>query len=224
TARQRQLLREGRFDYLQGQILPSETGWQYMLEAATYYTPPQHPDDHVLLDGLGHGSQEVQDLTYWDFANRLDRGVTYLQETGEWWHPHPWANLFLPGTATDDFLEHILTDLTPADLGAPGLLLVYPIHTQPLTTPLLSTPRTEVIFLIAALRYTPPDDPLSLERLIATNRDWYDKAKALGGTAYPIGTIPFTQHDWQTHHATSLTGTRRRYDPRSILGRSLVCG
>ncbi len=42
---QRRLLAEGRFDYLEGNLVPdaSGTGWRYVIEAATFFTPPQAP-------------------------------------------------------------------------------------------------------------------------------------------------------------------------------------
>ena len=51
---QRMLLRDGRFSYLQGQVVrnATDTAWRFMIEAATYYTPPAAPNDAVLLAGL----------------------------------------------------------------------------------------------------------------------------------------------------------------------------
>lgn len=222
--RQRQLLREGRFDHLQGQIIPSEQGWEYILEGATYYTPPGQPDDEATLEGLEPGRDKIEDLTYWDFADRLDDTEVYLRETGEWWHPHPWANLLLPDATTDDFLTGVMTGLTHADLGAPGLLLVYPFPTRTLTTPLLRVPDHPVVFLVAALRYAPPNDVEAVQRMIATNRNWYERARDLGGTAYPASTIPFAPHDWIHHYGPAWPGletAKKRFDPANILGTSL---
>lgn len=224
---QRKLLHERRFDFLQGEVLPAENGWQYMLDAAAYYTPPNDPDDTALLHELGYepARDKTEDLTYWEFADRLADTVTYLEQTGEWSAPHPWPNLLLPDHTTDEFLHHILRDLTHADLGASGLILLYPIFTRPLTTPLFRTPDAPVVFLIAALRFTPPTGPVTLDDMVASNRRWYDQAVQLGGTAYPTGAIPFTENDWKNHHGPAhdaLEQARQRYDPQGLLRPGLI--
>ncbi|NKQ51975.1 FAD-binding protein [Amycolatopsis sp. K13G38] len=224
---QRQLLHDGRFDFLQGQVLPVESGWTHMLEVATYYSPPEQPDDQTALHGLGYNSarDQIDDLSYFDFANRLADTATYLEQTGEWHHPHPWPNLFLPDSATDAFLEPTLADLQHADLGASGLLLVYPIFTRPLTTPLFRVPDESVVFLVAGLRFAPPDDPAAPQRLIVANRQWYETALESAGTVYPVGTIPFDEADWRSHYGPTWAGlaaAKQRYDPRNILRPGLV--
>ncbi|MFD2420699.1 FAD-binding protein [Amycolatopsis pigmentata] len=226
TASQRVLMREGRFDHLQGQILPGPQGFRFMLDAATYYTPPAAPDDRELTADAGHepGSEEIEDLSYWDFADRLSDGEAELRRLGAWTHPHPWANLLLPNTTTDDFLARILTGLTPDDLGAAGLVLVYPLLTRRLATPLLRTPAETITFLVAALRFPPPD-PATVRRMIADNRSWYEQARELGGVSYPIGTIPFTGDDWRHHHGAGHPAFLElvdRFDPARILGSGLV--
>lgn len=225
TELQRRLLHERRFDHLQGHIVWGEHGWEHVLDAAIYYTPPDEPDDETILDGLTPDTDRLatEDLSYWDFVNRLDDAVRELRQTGEWWHPHPWANLLIPDSATDGFLARVLTDLAPADLGAPGLVLVHPLFTEALATPLFRAPEETVAFLVAALRYAPPRDE-TVRRMLVTNRNWYEQARDLGGTAYPAGAIPFGPHDWIDHYGSAwstLDAAKKRFDPRRILGSGL---
>jgi FAD/FMN-containing dehydrogenase len=177
TSGQRDLLRAGRVDFLQGQVLPGETGWQYLLEVATYDERPLPLPD-----------AEVERLDYVEFADRLAAGEAYLRTTGEWFHPHPWWNAFLPDSTTDRFVTELVTELTPADLGRSGLALVYPIHTAALTNPFPRTPAEPVAFLVGLLRTSPPD-PAAVRRAVAGNQDWQSRAAAVGGTAYPVGTV-----------------------------------
>jgi cytokinin dehydrogenase len=226
TGAQRKFLRERRFDHVQGQILPGPQGFRFMLDAATYYTPPGHPDDRAVTSDAGHetGSEEIEDLSYWDFADRLSDSKAELRRLGAWTHPHPWANLLLPGSVTDGFLSWILTDLTPADLGAAGLVLVYPLLTRRLATPLLRTPTEDIAFLVAALRFPPPE-PATVRKMIEDNRNWYEQARELGGGSYPIGTIPFTGDDWRHHHGAGYAAFRElvgHFDPAGILGSGLL--
>jgi cytokinin dehydrogenase len=210
-ADQRILLRENRFDFLQGEILPGVGGWQYLLEVAGGGD----------LNGLACDRAETEELAYLDFADRLAPGEAYLRSTGEWLHPHPWWNAFLPDTAVDAFVDRLTTELTVADIGPSGLMLVYPVRTHALTTPYFRVPDEPVVFLVAILRTSPPGDPAALRAAVADNRAWYDRARALGGTAYPISAIPFSQTDWASHFGTtwsSFLDAKQRYDPAHVLG------
>lgn len=228
TESQLRWVRERRFDHLQGQILPGPRGFEFMLDAATYYSPPGDPGDRAFTSrdstaGAEPGAEEIEDLSYGDFADRLSDNENELRRLGAWTHPHPWANLLLPGTATGGFLARILAGLTPGDLGPAGLVLVYPLLTRHLATPLLRTPTEEVIFLVAALRFPPPE-PATVQKMIDDNRTWYEAARELGGVAYPIGTIPFTGDDRRHHHGaghSALPELANRFDPARILGSGL---
>src|SRR5262249_36169040 len=48
------LLRDGRFSYLEGQVVrrADDAGWRFMIEAASYFSPPRTPNDAALLSGL----------------------------------------------------------------------------------------------------------------------------------------------------------------------------
>ncbi|GAA3549817.1 hypothetical protein GCM10022222_36750 [Amycolatopsis ultiminotia] len=221
---QRKLLGERRFDFLQGQILPSDAGWVHLLDVAAFYTSPAEPDDADLLDGIGFdaGRDKIEDLSYWEFATRLDETVTYLESTGEWRSPHPWPNLFLPDRTTDTFVDEIMHDLTHADLGASGLILTYPVPADVLATPLFRVPDAPTIFLVAALRFA-SSGPIA-EQMVQSNRRWYDTAVNLGGTSYPVGAIPFAEGDWRNHLGEAhrpLAAAEARYDPRGVLNRRL---
>jgi len=179
AADQRRLIADGRFAHVQGQIIAGDDGWLHLLEAGAY-DPPDEPTDLP--------PAEITELTYAEFADRLADGEAFLRQTGEWLHPHPWWNAFLPDSTVDDFMARLTHHLTPAALGASGLVLTYPIHTAPLHTPRFRVPAEPVVWLVALLRTAPPDDPTELAKLLADNDYWYDQAIAAGGTVYPIGT------------------------------------
>ncbi|HVV22546.1 MAG TPA: FAD-binding protein [Pseudonocardiaceae bacterium] len=169
---QRDLIREGRFDYVQGQITP---GWRYRVETAAY-------DSTACLPG-----GEVEDMPYLAFADRLAPGEAYLRSTGEWFWPHPWWNGFLPDAAADDFVARLAAELTVEALGPSGLVLVYPIFTEHLTTPAFQVPDSPIVFLVAILRCVSAG---SVPDALADNQLWYERARAAGGTVYPISAIP----------------------------------
>jgi cytokinin dehydrogenase len=225
TADQRRVVRDGRFSFVEGEAQPMPNGgagWQYYLEAAAYYdgTPP---DDAALIGDLSYerGTQQITDLGYFDFLGRLAPAVAFLESTGEWFDPHPWWNVFLPGSATDEFVSGVLAALDPADIGASGVILLYPLRRRALTAPLLRVPGEDLVFLFSLLKTAAPDTgAIGADAMISANRQLYEQVRGLGGYQYPVGSIPTTAADWRAHFGAAwplLTDARRRYDPHGIL-------
>lgn len=161
-------------DFVQADVLPGETGWLYVLDVIADQLPTTH-----------HDAGETEVLPYADFADRLAAGETYLRGTGEWFQPHPWWTAFLPATTADDFLDQLVTELTPDDVGPSGLILTYPIPTAHLTTRQLHVPEGDLAVHVSVLRTSAPE---TVETALAANRGWHERAIAAGGTIYPIGT------------------------------------
>lgn len=71
-------------------------GFQFMLEAAKYYSPPASPNDSELLAGLDAlpGATVIEEHTYFDWSNRLAPLVDVLRSNGQWALPHPWIEHF----------------------------------------------------------------------------------------------------------------------------------
>lgn len=223
TADQRKVVRDKRFAYVEGQILATENGggWAFILEAVAFFDGKTPPDDRALLAGLDHlpGGAQIDDLPYFDFLNRLAGTVELLKANGEWARPHPWWNGFLPDRATDAFATATLNKLTPADIGASGLILLYPFARARLRRPLLRVPDDDLIFLLAILRTASPGAK-SAREMVAANRRLYDRARAVGGYQYPASAIPVTRADWRAHYGPLWPGfvaAKRRYDPAGIL-------
>ncbi|WP_431961876.1 FAD-binding protein [Actinacidiphila sp. bgisy160] len=217
---QRLLVTDGRFGYVEGQVLPDANGAfrGYVLEAVSY---DASPDDAELLAGLHHDTAGVQteNLGYFDFLDRLAASVAALKAAGLWDFAHPWLNLLIPGDKAAAVAGGILDALTPEDLG-PGVVLLYPLLRERLHRPLLRAGRDPVPYLLAVLRTTPPQDSATVGRLLAANRAAFEATRAAGGTQYPVGSIPFSRADWRDHFGSAwpaLAAARRRYDPRGIL-------
>lgn len=232
-ADQRRLAQQQRFDYLEGQILPGKTdktgeagesgepdGWQYLLEVACYYTPPAEPSDAALLDGLGHDRAEITDLSYREFAHRMAPGEAMLRASGEWLQPHAWLNVFLPDAVTEQVVATGLAELTAADLGRSGLVLLYPVRPARLHAPLTRVPDAELAWLFALLRTASADDPTAGAAMIEANRVGYDRALAHGGTGYPVNTLPMSRADWWAHFGPrwpELLAATEEFDPDGVL-------
>jgi FAD/FMN-containing dehydrogenase len=225
TADQRLVQADGRFSFVEGeaQLNPDGPGWLYYLEAGAYFDSVP-PDDQALIGDLHYerGTEQIGTLGYYDFLDRLAPAVAFLESTGEWYDPHPWWNMFLPGSATDGFVSGVMAQLTEADIGASGVILLYPVRRELLRMPLLRVPDEPVIFLFSVLRTAAPDlgGALSASAMVQDNRALFERARDLGGQEYPIGSIPMTPGDWRRHFGPQwpfLVAARRRYDPRGIL-------
>jgi cytokinin dehydrogenase len=225
TADQRRVLADGRFSFAEGEaeLDPDGPGWLFFLEAGAYFDGVP-PDDEQLIGDLNYqrGTEQIDTVGYFGFLNRLAPAVAFLESTGEWFDPHPWWNVFLPDTATDSFVSGMMAGLTEADIGASGVILLYPLRRAALRAPLLRVPDEPVVFLFSLLRTAAPDSggALSADAMIAANRDLFEQVRRLGGYEYPIGSIPMSPRDWQQHFGPQwpfLAAARHRYDPRGIL-------
>lgn len=215
TAAQRVALADRRFSYLEGQLIPTDTGWTYTLEGVMYYTPPAAPDDAALIEGLAPTATQITDMPYFDWLNRI---YDVVQQLIALRLPGPWINVFIPDEATDDYVASVLAETTPADAG--GVVLLYPVPRDLIKQPFSVLPDSPVVFLLALLRAVNPPSDQEVERLLKVNRAQYDRLVALGGTHYPVGAIPLTKADWQTHYGDrwpQFRTLKHQYDPKHIL-------
>ncbi len=221
TRDQRLLIADERFNYVEGQVVPvTQGGWRYMLEAASFYTPPERADNARLLNRLSYsrGTEQIEDKPYFDFANRLAPQVAYLKSLGVWSYPHPWFDVFVPGTAVERYVGEIVSTLTLDDTGS-GPILLYPVKTERFTLPLFRVPNENVVFLFNILRTAPPD-AAAIAQMLADNRTLFERNRSEGGTRYAIDAIPFSKKDWKQHFGPvwgQLLSAKRRYDPDNVL-------
>ncbi|HWO08925.1 MAG TPA: hypothetical protein VNN80_05575, partial [Polyangiaceae bacterium] len=202
-----------------GQALAQADGsFQFMLEAAAYYTPPEAPDDDALLAGFQPlaGASVIEEHSYFDWQNRLAPVIAELRASGAFDLPHPWFDVFLPGDP-DAYLAEVFATLRPEDVGGP--ILLYAFRRRAIDGSLVALPSSELVFLFDLLRFAPPD-PFVVEALVAQNRAAFDAARALGGKRYPVGSIPFSTSDWVEHFGASfasLAALKARHDPNNVL-------
>ena len=222
TADQTTLINDGRFDYVEGSAFPDGSGgWLFGLEATRYFDPVSPPDDAALLAGLSFlpGSDAALDQTYFDFANRLAPLVAFLKSIGVWALPHPWLNVFVPAAQAASFLQQTLAGTTVADVGE-GPILIYPFKRSQVTADFLPLPAGNVSFLFSVLRNSLPTIPNHTTAQLQQNRDIYDAVRAVGGTMYAIGSIPFSGTDWQDHFDAAwcdFVAAKNTYDPQRVL-------
>ncbi|HKG47561.1 MAG TPA: FAD-binding protein [Pyrinomonadaceae bacterium] len=216
------LIDDGRFDTVQGFAVPDGAGqWLYQLETTKYFSPGQEPDDASLLNGLAFnpGTQSAQDMTYFDYLNRLAPLVAFLRQIGVWAFPHPWVNLFVPAVNAETLIGETLANLTVDDVGQ-GPILIYPFNRELFHTPFFRVPDSRHFFVFALLRNAVPPTAERAAELIAANRTLFERAAMLGGKRYPFDSVPMTRHDWQKHYQPlwgAFVSAKRHFDPSGIL-------
>ncbi|WP_275002028.1 FAD-binding protein [Promicromonospora iranensis] len=215
TAAQRTALADGRFDYLEGQLVPTDDdGFAFVLEGGAWFTS-EPPDDDALVAGLAPAGIDVADLPFFDWLNRIYETVEQVEALRL---PCPWINVFVPDAAVDEITTELLTTLNPADAG--GVALLYPTNRSLVTRPQVMVPDGPVFFLLALLRAVSPPDDAQAERLIAENDALYAKVRAVGGANYPVNALHLTPADWRAHYGDrwpAVRSAKSRYDPRRVL-------
>ncbi|MEZ2128185.1 MULTISPECIES: FAD-binding protein [unclassified Sinorhizobium] len=214
------LLKEARFDYLEGQIYWDDAGrWIYAVEVAKFLDSSESIDDTSLLAGLcpDPASVEISETTYLQFLERIEPSITCFKLSGEWEQTHPWLNLFLPGSRTIDFVKRTLAELQPDHIGPSGVILLYPITRARLRRPMMRVPDEELVFLFALLRTIPHN---AVDGPMVSNDEIYKMARSVGGAIYPVGTANLTFDDWKQQLREMwpvLQAAKERYDPKHLL-------
>jgi FAD/FMN-containing dehydrogenase len=218
---QKKLIDEGRFDYVEGSVVSTDSGRAYQLEVVKYFTPGAEPDNSRMLAGLSFepGTSQVTDGSYFDFANRLAPLVELLKRTGAWALPHPWLDTFVPERVTASFVEQVLAQTPEAEMGQ-GPILLYPFHLEKLTAPFARAPTGRTAFLFSLLRTAVPPTPENVAALVAKNHALLDTLTPLGGKRYPVGSVDMSPTDWREHFHPfweRFQHARRSFDPDHVL-------
>lgn len=217
----RRVVAEDRADAQIAFVVPAPGGgWLYMMELAWFYTPLEGPDTSAALADLSYerGMEQIEEKTYADFVTGPTREMAAFKEKGLWALPHPWFDVFLPGSKASAFLKEMLSELSLAEIG-PGFIAVGPIPTRRLTRPLARVPDEEVAFVLDVCRFA-PSDPAEAAPLLERNRELFERCSAVGGTLYPVGAVPMDHASWRRQLAPvwdRLQRAKRRYDPDGIL-------
>jgi FAD/FMN-containing dehydrogenase len=222
-ADQRRLAADGRFDSLQGQVARTadDSGWEFFIDAAAFHAAATPPNDAVLLAGLGFDPARtvVTGYGYLEWVNRLAPLVDFLKQIGAWGLPHPWLDVFLPSSRTQEVVSAVLAGLTTADTGQ-GPVLLYPFATSHTRRPFVQVPHEPVAFLFSLLRTAVPPTPEVIAGMLAQNRQVYERARDAGGKRYPIGSLQLSAADWRDHYGPgwpSFAAAKVRYDPQHVL-------
>jgi cytokinin dehydrogenase len=224
----RTLIERGEFDDLYNLWIPDGSGgWLYQLNAIKFYDSDEPPNDARLLRGLHYRGQSAppQEYAYVDYILRIDALIEYWRSLGLWDNVlHPWFDVILPDRAVEKYVGEVVPSLAPDDVGATGFLLLFAIKRSELSRPLFRVPDGKQkwvwLFDILTAAATPGPDAEFEERMLTRNRVLFEKARDVGATRYPIGSLTFDHADWVRQYGDAwfrFAAAKRRYDPSRIL-------
>ena len=215
----RRMAKEGRFDHLDASVVTrADDGWTYLLNATTFFDESSPPREDDLLGGIAEGQNAVRhDKDFKGWLSGSCAWAQHLKDMGRWDAPHPNLDLLLPDNTVHSFLDHLLSALNPDELtGLPVALVAVP---KDKVRPLSPMPRADLSFAVNVPR-TIGEDATAAETMLVTNREWFERARALGGWRQPTGAIPFTHDDWAGHFAeafSSFVRNKTAFDPNGVL-------
>ncbi len=215
-ADQRLLAGDDRFGAVQGAVLAGPTGgWAFRLDAVA----DGDPADDVLA-GLSDDRQQAQvtTMTQLEHLDRLARLEQALRANGQWSLPHPWLTTFVGDARVGAVVDAELRRLTPADLGPFGQVAVSAFRRRSVTSPLLRLPAGELCYAFNLIRIPATGDVA--DRLVADNREVYERVRAAGGTLYPPSALPMSPEDWRDHFGPAFgpfREARQAFDPDHVL-------
>lgn len=211
---------------------PGGTGFVYQIQAVSYFNPSNPPDNARLMRGLSVPAAAVpfRDMSYLDWELNVDVLIDFFRATFGWDALiKPWFDVWLPGRAAERYAGEVIPSLTPRDVGPLGFLLLFPLRRSKLTRPFFRLPDGGAddddggfvyLFDILTASAAPGPDPGFVSDMLARNRRLFEKARAVGGTRYPIGALNFSRYDWQRQYGElweEFAERKRRFDPDNIL-------
>jgi cytokinin dehydrogenase len=217
------LTTQGKADGVYGQIGPDgHGGWVYVINANKFFATSAPPNDAEILTGLhfAPGALKTTDMDTFSFDTLVDSLIAFLGSIGLLNIPHVWGDVFLPASRTEGFVQNTLAILTPADLGPAGFILLFPLRNLFPEAPAFRLPNESKVFLFDVLTSGSPADPNYVSTEVAKTRAMFERARAVGGTLYPIGSTPMSKADWIGQYGPVfpvLALAKRRYDPETIM-------
>jgi FAD/FMN-containing dehydrogenase len=219
------LTSSGKIDGVYALVVPNPSGgWVYQVNAVKYFATSSPPNDAEVLAGLHFPPPALtaSSMDTFTYDTLVDQLIAYLGSLGLTSIPHVWGDVFLPASLTEVFVQTTLATLTPADLGPAGFVLLFPIRNAFSQDLAFRLPGEEHVYLFDVLTSGLPTDPSYVSTELAKARSLFEGARAVGGTLYPIGSIPLTmsKDDWARQYGAvypELKIAKEVFDPAHIL-------
>lgn len=206
---------------------PSSSLFVYQINATIFFDDAAPPDDAFLMRGLALPAVSIPhlDQPFLDYAFFVDDQIALLQLAGFDRLQKPWFDVWLNDRSVEPYVGDIVRQLTPSDVGTAGFILLFAQRRSKMSRPFFRMPEPDgsdwvYLFDVCTQSALPLPDPTFVQAMLARNRRWFDRARALGGTRYPIGALEFNAADWRAHYGTTwnaFAAAKHRWDPATIL-------
>ncbi len=211
--------------YAQAGIDPSTGNLVWQLNVAKFHDPSSPPDMAHYLRDLNYipGTLTTADMPYEKYQLTVDDLIDQLRAIGMFEGVmHPWFDVFVGDSELGAYVTDVASSFQPDDVGMFGFVLLFPLRRLSTTPPLLRLPNEELVWLFDVLtsRNAPGYDADFAANKRARNNVWYDMARDVGGTRYPIGTLDFSHDDWRRHYGSAWENfqkAKNEFDPKGIL-------
>jgi FAD/FMN-containing dehydrogenase len=207
---------------------PSVGAFMYQIQATVFFDPSAPPDNGHLLRGLSlpAASAATQDRAYYDYATSVDQQMELLQQAARFNElVKPWYDVWLPDDTVEEHVADVVDDLTPEDVGIAGFIVLFAQRRSRMTRPFFRVPDARGadrvwLFDLTTTSTLPGPDSEFAKRMTQRNRRLFERARKLGATCYPIGTMDFDRKDWVHHFGEAwpeFARRKRHYDPDNIM-------
>jgi FAD/FMN-containing dehydrogenase len=211
--------------YAEAQIDAGSLQLVWRINVAKFYDGSSPPDMAYYMRDLHYVplTSVTEDMPYLTYQLQVDVLIGHLRTLGLFEGVmHPWFDVFLPDSELGGYVNDVVSTFELDDVGAFGFVLLFPLLRSTTTRPLFRLPDEELVWLFDVLtsRNAPGYDADFAANKRARNNAWYEMARSLGGTRYPIGTMDFTPDDWQRHYGSewrAFKRAKRDFDPGGIL-------
>ncbi|CAL4958694.1 unnamed protein product [Urochloa decumbens] len=173
-----------------------------------------------VLDGLRYepGFAFQRDVAYVDFLDRVHGEEVALNKVGLWRVPHPWLNMFVPGSRIADFDRGVFKGiLQGTDIVGP--LIVYPVNKSKWDDGMsAATPAEEVFYVVSLLFSSVSNDLAALQAQNQRIVRFCDST----GIEYKSYLSRYTDRDgWIRHFGSDkwkrFVDMKNKYDPKKLL-------
>lgn len=231
-ATMRHLIDRGEVDEVFCMILPpvADTQPVYMVNVRAFYPLDSLPDDSRLLRELPAPvlAPHHVDERYLASVTAVDQVVDTFRtsDTTRWdERQKPWIGTFFPDETVEAYVSEVVPEMTGEDWSVgtgTGFVLLFPHLAAKFGSPRLRVPvHTSLVWLWGVLTTGPIGRDLDYtDRMAARNKAMWEKARAVGGVRYPIGSIPVSPSEWREHYGPTwaeVVRAKDAYDPDRIL-------
>ncbi|XP_052137021.1 cytokinin dehydrogenase 1 [Oryza glaberrima] len=199
----------------------------YSIEATLNYAANATPSsvDAAVAAALGDlhfeaGFSFSRDVTYEEFLDRVYGEEEALEKAGLWRVPHPWLNLFVPGSRIADFDRGVFKGILQTATDIAGPLIIYPVNKSKWDAAMSAvTPEgeEEVFYVVSLLFSAVANDVAALE---AQNRRIL-RFCDLAGIGYKAYLAHYdSRGDWVRHFGAKwdrFVQRKDKYDPKKLL-------